>query len=70
MSTKSLREAGLKRGGNPAYPDHKPNNKFAEQSAGAKRAGDNRIQDFPDVTRSTEFESTGNDWAGTGKGSR
>lgn len=70
MSTKTLREAGLKRGGNPAYPDHKPSNKFAEQSAGIRRRGDNRIQDFPDVSSSTGFESTGHTWAGSRKGSR
>lgn len=70
MSTKTLREAGLKRAGNPAYPDYKPNNKFAEQSAGIRRRGANRIPDYPDVTRSTGFESTGNDWAGSKKGSR
>lgn len=70
MSSKTLREAGLKRGGNPAYPDHKPSDKLHNQSAGAKRAGDNRIQDFPDVTTSNDFQSTGNNWAGTRKGSR
>lgn len=69
-NSKQMHQTGLKRAGNPAYADHKPLAKLTEQSAGARRRGDKRIQDFPDVTKSTDFESTGNNWAGSRKGTR
>ena len=67
-NSKAMHNVGLKRAGNPAYADHKPSNKLHEQSAGAKRQGNNRIQDFPDVTVSNGFESTGRNGSGSRKG--
>jgi hypothetical protein len=69
---------GLARAGKPEFADAPinangefvPSQKLTSQSAGAKRAGDNRIQDFPDVTTSNGFESTGKSGAGSRKGSR
>lgn len=68
--TKNMLNAGLKRSGNPAYVDHAPSNKLTSQSSGARRCGDNTIQDFPDTSVSNAFESTGKNRAGTRKGSR
>ena len=68
--TQRMLRAGLARNGNPVYPDHKPSDKFQRQSASLRRRGDNTYPDYPDTTKSTGFESTGNDGSGTKKGSR
>lgn len=68
--TKRMLNAGIARAGNPAYPDHKPSDKLSRQSAGAKRHGDNRYPDYPDVTTSNSRESTGHDASGSRKGTR
>jgi hypothetical protein len=66
----NLRKVSLNRANKTEYGDYKPSNKLHDQSAGARRNGDNRIQDFPDVSVSNDFEATGNNWAGTKKGTR
>jgi len=68
--TKRMLNAGLNRAGNPEYPDHAPSDKFQKQSAGLRRRGSNKIEDYPDVTASTGAESTGKDGKGSRKGSR
>ena len=67
--TQRMLRASLDRANDPTYSDHAPNQKFRSQSAGARREGDNRYADR-DESRSTDFESTGHDWAGSKKGSR
>jgi hypothetical protein len=69
---------GLVRAGNPEYADHqvgkdghyKPSSKLTEQSAGAKRAGDNRYMTYPDAPAATDAESTGQSGAGSKSGTR
>src|SRR5690348_13247654 len=68
--TQRMLRAGLERAGRPEYADHKPSNKLTTQSAGARRRGDNTIQDFPDVSVSNDFEATGKSGAGSRRGSR
>jgi hypothetical protein len=69
-STKSMLNAGLKRGGDPAYEDHKPSDKLTRQSAGARRRGDTQYADRPDKPMPGDHESTGSDWSGSKHGSR
>ncbi len=68
--TTRMLNAGLDRAGNPEYPDHAPSDKFQKQSASLKRRGNNKVEDYPDVSLSTGAESTGNDGRGSRKGSR
>lgn len=68
--TKNMLNAGLKRSGDPAYTDHASSDKLTRQSAGARRRGDNTIQDFPDTSVSNSFESTGKSGAGSKRGTR
>jgi hypothetical protein len=69
-STKSMLNAGLDRAGDPAYADHKPSDKLTRQSAGARRKGETQYADYPDKPRPSSHESTGNDGAGSRRGSR
>lgn len=68
--TKRMLNAGLDRAGDPAYPDHKPSNKLHEQSAGAKRQGDNTYLGYPDASKSDDSASTGHDGSGSKRGTR
>jgi len=68
--TKRMLNAGLDRAGDPAYADHKPNQKFRGQSAGIRRQGDNTYPDYPDTSVSNDFESTGTSGAGSKRGRR
>jgi hypothetical protein len=68
--TKRMLNAGLDRAGDPAYPDHAPSSKLRQQSAGAKRQGDNAYLGYPDVSKSDGPASTDHTGAGSKKGSR
>ena len=69
--TKRMLNAALDRAGDPAYPDHKPSNKLHEQSAGAKRQGDNTYLGYPDARASQDDSaSTGHDGSGSKRGTR
>jgi len=69
-STKTMLNAGLKRGCDPAYEDHKPSDKLTSQSAGARRKGETQYQDYPDKSTSNGFEVTGSNGSGSKRGSR
>jgi len=68
--TKRMLNVGLNRAGDPTYADHKPSNKLHEQSAGARRAGDNRYLGYPDASKSDGSASTGHDGSGSKRGTR
>ena len=66
---------GAARKGKPHHADspheahgYKKSNKMSMQSAGAKRGGDNRIQDYPDAPQANAMESTGMDGGGSASG--
>ena len=68
--TKRMLNAGLARAGNPEYADHASSNKLHEQSAGAKRQGDNAYLGYPDASKSDGSASTGHDGSGSKRGTR
>jgi len=77
-STKAMLAVSQARGGLPDHMDAVPGSgggyestqKLHNQSAGAKRAGDNRYPSYPDASVSNDMESTGSSWAGSKKGTR
>jgi hypothetical protein len=77
-STKSMLRAGLDRAGRPDHADapingnneYVPSNKFQQQSASLQRRGETRYADYPDKPMPSSHESTGNNWAGSKRGSR
>jgi hypothetical protein len=66
-----LHAIGLNRAGKPAWADNKPSNKLSQQSAACSQRGEDNNQGIEGrAPTSREFESTGQDGAGSKAGSR